>query len=149
MPATFLTRTLSLATAAATVAVLAACTSSSPPVKSPTATHSAGIGNGLPAGVTPAPIPTHVPNDPAARRAVRMTACKATTAGWKAGGTVTNDGKQAADYTITVFFTTKSATVINTAQTHVTVPAGKTQNWTASKDFVATPGTLCVLSGVG
>jgi hypothetical protein len=104
---------------------------------------------GLPAGVTPAKIiPTAVPNDVTARAAVRVTGCAASTGGWTAGGTVTNPGKKAKSYTITVFFTTASATVIDTAETKLTVAAGQESKWSATKRFVTAPGMLCVLRGV-
>jgi hypothetical protein len=141
-------RAVSLILAGAILAAVAGCTMNPAPVKTATPTPAA-LGNGLPSGVTPAPVPTTVPNDPSARKDVQMTSCVATPAGWKAGGTVTNDGAKPADYTITVFFTTNKATVIDNARTQLTVAAGKTARWTAAKDFAAAPGTLCVLRGVG
>jgi hypothetical protein len=78
-----------------------------------------------------------------------MSTCKATSGGWAAGGSVTNSGSKKADYTITVFFTTAAATVIESAQTRVSVKPGAKRAWTASKRFTAPPKTLCVLRGVG
>jgi hypothetical protein len=152
MQARLVTRILKLTIAAATISALAGCTPAGPSVKPATpklASTSAAIANGLPAGVTPAPVPTDVPNDHAARQNVRLTTCAATKAGWQAAGTVTNSGSKPAEYTITVFFTTKSATVIDTVQTRVRVPAGKAEHWSAAKEFPTTPGMLCVLRGVG
>ena len=138
--------------AAATVAVAATliftgCSTAKPPV-----THSptpAAAINGLPDGVKPAPVPTDVPNSVAARKNVTVTGCSGDADGWKASGTITNPAKATTDYTITVFFTTPAATVIDTAQTKVTVHAGATQKWSAAKTFTTGGHVLCVLRGVG
>ena len=104
---------------------------------------------GLPAGVAPAPIPTDVPNAVEARSTVVMTSCKAAPGGWQASGTVSNPGTTTVDYTITVFFTTAKATVIDSAQTKVSVDPGAKKSWSAIKKFGAASQMLCVLRGVG
>jgi hypothetical protein len=116
----------------------------------PSASTSVAQAPGLPAGVVNATsLPASPPNSPALRANVTMSSCAATAGGWGAGGTALNAGKTAADYTITVFFTTDHATVIGSAQTHVTVPPGAKQNWQVSSKFTAPAKTLCVLRGVG
>jgi hypothetical protein len=102
----------------------------------------------LPKGVRPAPIPSKVANDPADRKNVVMTSCEAAKGGWQAGGTATNPTKKDVEYKITVFFTTTSATTINTASTDVPVKAGQTVKWSAKQDFAAPKEMLCVLRGV-
>jgi hypothetical protein len=134
--------------AMAVMLLLAGCVSA-PPVKPvPTPSHSVQI-PGLPAGVHPAPLPSDVPNTADARTNVQLTTCEATSDGWRAAGTVTNPGKSKVDYTITVFFTTAKATVIDSAQTKVSLDPGDKKKWSASKQFTAPPDTLCVLRGVG
>jgi hypothetical protein len=122
--------------------------SSPPGSPAPTSTH-ATVG-ALPPGVTGATaVPTAVPNKPALRRDVTLSACSATPGGWAASGTARNPGKSSAHYKITVFFTTSSATVIGTAATHVTVPKGQTKPWTVRGSFTPAKLTQCILRGVG
>lgn len=105
---------------------------------------------GLPPGVTGATaLPAEIPNTPSLRGNVTLDACTATKGGWSATGTARNSDDRAVNYTITVFFTTSSATVIETAQVKVAVKPGGTETWTASKKFTAPTTTLCVLRGVG
>jgi hypothetical protein len=105
---------------------------------------------GLPSGVTQAQsLPTRIPNKPAARANVQLSTCAKTDDGWKAAGTIANPGKSKTTATITVFFTTDKATVIEAAQTKVTTAPGKKQSWTAQAKFTTPPKTLCVLRGVG
>ncbi|SDO68437.1 hypothetical protein SAMN04515671_1693 [Nakamurella panacisegetis] len=105
---------------------------------------------GLPKGVTAAAsIPTSALNKANLRANVALTGCKSVTGGWGATGTATNPGKKAIAYTITVFFTTTAATVIDTSQTHFTVKPGEKKTWTATKQFTTPPKMLCVLRGVG
>lgn len=130
------------------VLLLAGCVST--PKAAPTASPSSSVAiPGLPAGVAPAPIPTDVPNAVEARSNVVMTSCKAAPGGWQASGTVSNPGKTTVDYTITVFFTTTKATVIDSAQTKVSVDPGAKKSWSAIKKFGAASQMLCVLRGVG
>lgn len=104
---------------------------------------------GLPDGVVPATdLPVDVPNDPAARADVQLAGCEATADGWMASGAATNSGADPVDYTITVFFATETATVIDSASTTLTVAPGDTADWQASADFTAPAGTTCVLRGV-
>jgi hypothetical protein len=132
----------------AIILLLAGCVST--PKAGPAASASSSVAiPGLPAGVVPAAIPTDVPNSVEARSSVAMTSCEAAPGGWAAAGTVTNSGKTAVDYTITVFFTTTKATVIDSAQTKVSVDPGSKKSWTATKKFGAASQMLCVLRGVG
>lgn len=105
---------------------------------------------GLPKGVTAASsIPTSAPNNVKLRANVAMTSCKSVGGGWAATGTASNPGKKDIDYTITVFFTTTTATVINSTQTHLTVKPGEKKTWTATKKFTTPAKMLCVLRGIG
>jgi hypothetical protein len=91
-------------------------------------------------------IPLRVPNSVAARRAVTLAGCTATSAGGQAAGTVT--APRAAAYTITVFFTTSKATVAGYATTTVHATPGRATPWRASGHFRAPHGMRCVLRGV-
>lgn len=97
----------------------------------------------------PLPAADKIKNDAAKRKNVTVTQCAASDGGWSATGTAANPGKEKADYTITVFFTTESATVVDYAETKVTVEPGKTADWKAAKQFTAPAKTLCVLRAVG
>jgi len=97
-----------------------------------------------PAG--PSRIPLKVPNQVPARRAVTLARCTATSAGGLAAGTVT--APSAGTYTITVFFTTREATVIGYATATVHATPGKAIPWQASRHFTAPRGMRCVLRGV-
>ncbi len=147
------TRALVTAVAVSVVAVvaLAGCTGAPAPHPTPSPTARGGQSiTGLPSGVTPAPsIPATVPNTPALRADVRLAGCKPTADGWSASGTATNPGDAAATYTITVFFTTTAATVIDSATSKVTVKPHDDGKWTAAAAFAAPAKTLCVLRGVG
>jgi hypothetical protein len=130
------------------VAALSACTPAAP-ASSPPPSHTTTAAGGLPPGVEPAPVPTDVPNVVALRKHVTMTACAGDADGWHASGTASNPSKKDAKYTITVFFTTRSATVIDTASTTVEVAPGGREKWTATKDFTTGGQLNCVLRGVG
>jgi hypothetical protein len=93
-------------------------------------------------------IPLNVPNSVTARRGVTLTDCAATRAGGHAAGTVTDPGKSAATYTITVFYTTSQATVIGYAAATVHAAPGKATPWQATGHFSAPHGMRCVLRGV-
>ncbi len=104
----------------------------------------------LPPGVANAvDVPTNVPNDPSLRQQVQLTTCAKTASGWQAAGTATAAAAKAVTYTITVFFTTASATVIGFGSTRVTVRQGAPTQWSVSADFTPAPDTRCVLRGVG
>jgi hypothetical protein len=105
-----------------------------------------------PAGKTPIAsltLPPSISNVVAKRKSVVLSTCAADGAGWKASGTASNPGTAPVRYNITVFFTNQHATVQNYAVTDVTVAPGKTQPWSARKDFAAAPKSICVLRGVG
>jgi hypothetical protein len=95
-----------------------------------------------------ADIPTKVPNKPADRKAVTLASCTPSGKGVAAKGTVNRQGKGPADYTITVFFTTSHATVLNFGKTEVHAEPGKPASWTVAKDFSAPKDVRCVLRGV-
>jgi hypothetical protein len=132
--------------AVATVGLLTACTS---PSGAPNATPTVHV-NGLPSGVQQATnVPTDVPNTPALRQNVTIDTCAAADGGWKAVGTAKNPGDKDATYAISVFFTTDHGTVLGTGATKVTVPAGKSGNWTVAAELTPAEKTVCVLRGVG
>ena len=130
------------------VGLVSGCTASGPQ-PSPTPTTRQQSVRGLPAGVIPSTsIPTEVANDADARKNVETTGCAKVSHGWKATGVARNPGKSATTYTVVVFFTTDTATVIDTARTTVTVRPHGTAKWTAAQTFTAPQRTLCVLRGV-
>jgi hypothetical protein len=94
-------------------------------------------------------VPTKVANDVKSRKNVQLSSCTKAAGGWGAGGTAANPGTKAAAYTITVFFTTTSATVVGIGKTQVRVAPGGTQDWTVTGKFKAPAKMLCVLRGVG
>ncbi len=75
--------------------------------------------------------------------------CAAVAGGWGASGTAANPGTSSVTYEITIFFTDSGSTVINDAQTRVTVAAGKTEKWSANAKFKPPSEVNCVLRGVG
>jgi hypothetical protein len=131
-----------------TAVALVGCSASKlPSSNSTTSTVSAAT---LPPGVTGVTaLPANIPNDPKLRANVRVGSCKAAFGSWVANGTVINPTVKTVTYTITIFFTTATATVLAVGQTHVAVPAGGRQSWTISQKFHGSEGTLCVLRGVG
>jgi hypothetical protein len=138
--------TLLLATMAALTT--AACTHDGrhPATAPEPSTPTAGV---LPADVVAATaVPTAVPNNPASRKNVAISACAATKGGWKATGSADNPSGTKLTYTITVFFTSDAATVLGTGQTKVTVQPHSDQQWTVAAKFRPAPQTLCVLRGV-
>jgi hypothetical protein len=117
---------------------------------SPVPKGSTTTGATLPKGVTNATaVATNVPNRVSLRKNVQLTSCAKVSDGWEASGVATNPASSETEYTITVFFTTASATVIGTGDTHVQVGPGSSQPWTVTGNFVPAPSTLCVLRGVG
>jgi hypothetical protein len=147
-----------LLSAIATLA-LAGCTSSggrhdalASSGRRPTATSSTGVKKvaGLPAGVTGATsVPAHVANNVRLRHNVQLSTCQRAAHGWSAAGTARNPTGKPVQYTITVFFTTATTTVVGTGATHVRVGPGRSARWVVSPHFTPAPKTLCVLTGVG
>jgi hypothetical protein len=137
---------------------LAGCGDSSKPAASASAPNASKsrskaaasqTGLTLPTGVANASaVPTDVANSVRLRRNVQLTSCAKTTGGWQAAGVATNPAANPTDYTITVFFTTASATVIGTGATQVHVENGVSEPWTVTGNFTPAPSTLCVLRGV-
>lgn len=132
--------TIMLALLITSAAALAGCTHSG-------TTGAARSSHGQPVGVNA--IPSAIPDDAALRKNVTIYSCKASKDGWQALGTATNPDTKQTDYTVTVFFTTTSGTVIGTGQRTVTVKPGALQPWTINSTFNAPPDTRCVLRGVG
>ena len=93
-------------------------------------------------------IPLIVPNQARARRAVTLASCGGTKTGGHAAGTITAPGTSAATYTITVFFTTRQATVLGYAATTVRAAPGQATPWNVTGHFTAPRGLRCVLRGV-
>jgi hypothetical protein len=144
-------RIATLTISAATVALaLAACTPAGSPTPKPAgAASSTATAPGLPEGVSQATgVPTAVPNEPAQRKNVTMTDCARTADGWKASGTAVNLDASTATYTVTIFFTAPTATVLAIGDTDFEVEPGARSDWTVTSAFTAPDGTLCVLSGV-
>jgi hypothetical protein len=127
--------------AALTVAggLLAGCTSSSGGGSSNGSTIAASV---------PAPSTSAIANVPADRPAVSQKACRQTSSGWAASGTVTNPKSQEATYVIVISFTTKQSTVLTRGQTKVPVKAGTTKSWRVAASFAKTKNVVCVLRGV-
>jgi hypothetical protein len=94
------------------------------------------------------PLPDSVPNDPDVRKNVAQTKCEAVDGGWGAEGTATNPGTAPVTYSITVYFTTPTATVLDYATTTVSVAPGATEKWSASKQFAAVADMLCPMPGI-
>jgi hypothetical protein len=137
---------------------LAGCTGSGGPHDAqasgsgrPTTTSSTGATKvRLPAGVTGATsVPAHVANNVRLRQNVALSTCRRAAHGWSAAGTARNPTHKPVKYTITVFFTTASTTVVGTGATHVRVQPGRSARWVVSPHFTPAPKTLCVLTGVG
>ena len=129
---------------------LAGCTSSTPTPQPtgqatsgrPTSTKSIPPQNELPS-------PSAIRNDVKLHRQTAITSCTSRPGGWQASGKSVNPGKDDVHLTITVFFTTTTATVLDYATAKVKVPAGGSAKWTAAATFHAEPNMLCVLRGVG
>jgi hypothetical protein len=151
-----------LALAAAVVltsaTALTGCTSggdehgTTPRPSAPSSSHAptSSPANALPAGVTGATaVPAKVPNKPALRKDVVLSSCASAGRSWRASGTVRNPGSRDRRYTITVFFTSSTATVIGTGAAKVRVPSGAQRSWKVVGKFRAPNPTLCVLRGVG
>lgn len=130
----------------ATIAlVLAGCTASAQ-----SANSSASASDGRAGEIRPdANVPTDVPNEPALRGNVQISACQRDGDGWKASGTARNPAHEDTAYTITVFFTSDKATVLGTGDTTVKISAGKSAEWEVRSDLTPTPEMRCVLRGVG
>ena len=144
-----------LAAVGLTAAGVSACTSSKSPHNnsSPKPASTSASTKQTPApsssGTGATPVPTQVANDTKLRKNVTLSSCKSVAGGWGASGTAMNPGTKPVDYTITIFFTTTSATVVSTAATHITVSPGGKEVWTVNRKFKAPPKMLCVLRGVG
>lgn len=144
----------SYAAALALTLAVAGCTSDATKAKASSsssakaAATSTSQGAGLPSGVSPADIPTEVPNDPDQRKNVTLSGCAAVGGGWGASGEATNPGDAEVTYQIQIFFTTAAATTVDSAATEVTVAPGGTEKWTAEKQFGTADKMLCVLRGV-
>ena len=127
---------------------LAACGGSPSPMPSVSPTPTVTFA-GLPPGVSPDEhVPMSVPNDPALRAAVKVTDCARSDSGWTASGTAKNSGGDAVDYRVTVFFTSATATVLETADAVVSVAPNGSEEWKVEASFAAPDDTLCVLTGV-
>ena len=143
-------RVTSVAAGLLVVVSAAACTSHHSSTSKTTTPSSASASKKSTQVTLPqAKVPASVLNKPATRKYVTLTSCGATKGGWSAAGTAKNPKKTAADYKITVFFTTTQATVLNYAVTTVHVPAGKSAQWKAARSFPAAKSMNCVLRGVG
>src|ERR1700760_378725 len=91
--------------------LLSGCTSSSGSHGTPTPSATSGSNHAtastapsIPAGVVQDAGSATVPNDPALRKNVTLTACTKTSTGYSAGGSATNSGTKKQTYVVTVFF---------------------------------------------
>jgi hypothetical protein len=135
-----ITAAAALIVAAAVTGSLSGCTSSAP-TPTPTAT--------APAAGAQLDVPTSVPNVPADRPNVLVQTCSAASGGWSAKGTAHNPGTKSVTYTINVFFTNQTATVVGVASTRVGIAPGKTKPWVAAAQIAGASNLRCVLRGVG
>jgi hypothetical protein len=102
------------------------------------------------APVAPVAVPTAIPNDPATRSDVTMSACVPTKDGqWRASGTIRNHAATDHNFHITVFFTNRASTVIGFAQASIRVGSGAKKLWQATGSAQDLAPTICVLRGVG
>ncbi len=92
-------------------------------------------------------VPTKVPNQPQTIKAVTVTGCSSTSPGWRATSTVINSTSKERAYTITVFFTNASATVVGYGSSKVRVPAPGSGWWTAVDRAAPSTVARCVLRG--
>ncbi|WP_426564986.1 hypothetical protein ACPPVT_02050 [Angustibacter sp. McL0619] len=130
-------------------ATAAGCTSSgSKPSPSAASSGSKTSATHLPTQ-KPLPAPSKIRNDVELRRTTEITSCTSKSGGWQASGKSVNPSKKDVHLTVTVFFTTTAATVLDYATTKVKVPAGGDAKWTAAASFAAEPNMRCVLRGVG
>jgi hypothetical protein len=136
---------------------VAGCTSGSDPAPRPsgssprtTAEPTPTNAPGLPSGVVGATnVPTKVANDVKLRSSVTVTKCAPTADGWAASGIARNRTGEAVSYTITVFFTTPTTTVIGTGSDRVSVKPHGRSSWQVHARFTPAKNTRCVLRGVG
>jgi hypothetical protein len=130
-------------------AALVGCTSSDRKPSSSAATSGSATSPAHIPTQNPLPAPSKIRNDVELRRTTAITGCTSKSGGWQATGKSVNPGKKDVHLTITVFFTTPAATVLDYATTKVTVPARGDAKWTAGASFAAEPNMRCVLRGVG
>ena len=144
-----ITKTVSVLTLAGALALTGCTSTHQTAAKQPSSAVPSTHATPVQAPVTAArSIPNSVPNQVAARKAVVMTGCAASSTGWRAGGDVTNSSKHAANYTITVFFTSPHATVLNYGRTTVSISSGATKHWSIDAALPGTKQARCVLRGV-
>jgi hypothetical protein len=134
---------------------LAGCTKSKSKADASSSASSASVATsgsgsaGAPVTQNTLPVASAIVNNLEKRKSVTVTKCAATADGWLASGTAKNSGTADVKYAITVFFTNEHATVQDFATASVSVKAGGSTDWTASKKFSAAKVTNCVLRGVG
>lgn len=134
--------------AAAAAAVLSSCSNASSSAVSTSSTVATGGHGAVTTIPEQHPLPSAIPNNPRLRHSITITGCSAIPGGWKASGTAVNTGSAPISYKITIFFTTPHSTVIDYADTSVTVAPGKKGTWTAQQKFATVPGMICALRGV-
>ena len=143
--------TIATISAISGIAAAAGCSSSTHRAQQSSGASSPQSATSAPMSQYPLPPDSQLANDITKRKAVALTQCGATDGGWGASGTAKNPSStSAADYKITVYFTTPHATVINFATTKVSVAAGGSQTWAASQKFALPQGTqlVCVLRAI-
>ncbi len=144
-----------LACAVAGSLVLSGCTSSKAPTKpstssstvAATGSHSS-TGSASPVYTPASSLPAISGNNVDKLHQVTRGTCGSVSGGWQLTGTIKNPSSDEVSYDILVYFTTTSATVINSAETVVKVKGGDTAPFTATKQFAGPPNMLCVIVSV-
>lgn len=128
---------------------LAGCTSGHKTTPSTSVTSSKAPSSPSRPALTPASsIPPPTGNVVSLFKTVTMSSCEAAPGGWKAAGTIHNTTGKAHGYQILVYFTTDQATVIDSADTTVSVATGQSATWHASAKFKTAPKMRCVIVSV-
>lgn len=91
---------------------------------------------------------SHVPNQVAARRDVKLINCGGENGGWSAGGTLKNSLDHSATYLITVVFTSPNGIHLASATLSVPVRSGESRLWSVAANFTTPNVVRCVLQGV-
>ncbi|MDR1833409.1 MAG: hypothetical protein LBQ92_01970 [Propionibacteriaceae bacterium] len=99
------------------------------------------------AGAAASVDPATIKNDVEWRQNATMSVCEQADGGWRAAGSINNPESGAKDVTVVVTFTNDKATVLDRAQTTVTVDAGGEADWEVNAP-VSDDGVNCVLRGV-
>jgi hypothetical protein len=100
----------------------------------------------VPGYVVPAVSSLH--DNPTKHKAVTLSGCAASEGRWAARGKVVNPNPVATSYTITVFYTDNTDTVVDYASSTVTVAAEKSEQWMTFGQHPDTGPLTCTVKGV-